>query len=108
MPDAARLAQLVRILGTDRDGERLAAVAAIDRALKDAGHDWHTLADAVERGWQITGAKTRTRLAECMADRLLATCLMRGGDRLSASESDFLQVHDDASDRAHRAAAALA
>jgi len=51
MPSAGRLAQLVRLLASDREGERMAAVAAIGRALKGEGHDWHDLAAAVERGW---------------------------------------------------------
>jgi len=89
MPDAARLAQLVRLLASDKDGERLAAVAAIDRALKTDGLDFHDLAAAVERGWlglqrpKSDGAELKPWQAVAQA------CLFRGGGRLTATEMDF-------------------
>jgi hypothetical protein len=45
----ARLAKLVRMLSSDKDGEVLAAVAAIHRVLQEQGADFHALAAAVER-----------------------------------------------------------
>ena len=39
-----RLAALIRLLASDRDGEVLAAVAAIKRTLKAAGSDIHAFA----------------------------------------------------------------
>jgi IS5 family transposase len=53
---APTLDKLIRRLGSNHDGERLATVAAIDRVLKTAGRDWHDLADAVTwRGddWRV-------------------------------------------------------
>jgi hypothetical protein len=88
MRDAARLAQLVRLLGTDKDGERLAAVAAMDRALRAGGHDWHDLADAVERGWQ---ARKSEPIALRDWQSVSQTCLAQGARRLSPSELDFLR-----------------
>jgi hypothetical protein len=46
---APSLDKLIRRLGSNYDGERLATVQAIDRVLKTAGRDWHDLADAVTR-----------------------------------------------------------
>src|SRR5688572_3970247 len=48
-PIALRLGQLIRLLSSDKDGEVVAAVRAIDRTLKAAGADIHALADLVER-----------------------------------------------------------
>lgn len=45
-----RLASLIRMLGSDRDGEVLAAVAAIGRALATADSDFHGLAEALGSG----------------------------------------------------------
>jgi hypothetical protein len=42
-----RLCQLVRMLSSDRDGEVLSAVHAINRTLKSSGLDIHYLADGI-------------------------------------------------------------
>jgi hypothetical protein len=47
-PVAPKLAKLIPMLGSDRDGEALATVRAIERTLKAAGLDFHALAAAVE------------------------------------------------------------
>jgi hypothetical protein len=44
---AHTLDKLIRRLGSNHDGERLATVHAIDRVLKTAGRDWHDLAAAL-------------------------------------------------------------
>jgi len=49
---ASRIGQLVRLLGSDRSGEVVAAAAAIKRTLFVAGTDIHHLADIAERGLQ--------------------------------------------------------
>jgi len=85
---AARLARLIRLLATDRDGERLGAVAALDRALRAGGHDWHDLADAVERGWQARKSEP-IELSDWQS--VAQACLAHGASRLSASELDFLR-----------------
>lgn len=44
----AKLGPLIRRLLTSFDGEKIAAVAALERVLKSAGQSFHDLADAVE------------------------------------------------------------
>ncbi len=46
---APRIGALLRMLGSDHDGEALGAARALRRTLGGAGLDLHTLADAVER-----------------------------------------------------------
>ncbi len=45
---APRIGQLIRMLGSDRDGEVLAATRALGRVLKSVGQDFHALAETVE------------------------------------------------------------
>ena len=47
---APRVGALLRLLGSDVDGEALGAARALGRSLRDAGVDWHALAEAVEPG----------------------------------------------------------
>ena len=46
---APRVGALLRMLGSDHDGEALGAARALRRTLGGAGLDLHALADAVER-----------------------------------------------------------
>jgi hypothetical protein len=48
--DTAKVAKLVRLLGSDQDGEIVAAVAALRRTLGVAGIDLHDLADVITVG----------------------------------------------------------
>jgi hypothetical protein len=48
--DTEKVAKLVRLLGSDKDGEVLAAVAALKRTLGVAGIDMHDLADVITVG----------------------------------------------------------
>jgi hypothetical protein len=50
VPIAGKVAKLIRLLASDRDGEVLSAVAALRRALESAGSDLHELAKAVTNG----------------------------------------------------------
>lgn len=43
-----KLTKLLPLLGTNHDGEALAAVRAIERTLKSAGLDFHDLASSLE------------------------------------------------------------
>jgi hypothetical protein len=45
---AERVGQLIRMLGSDREGERHAALGALNRTLKSAGLDFHVIANAIE------------------------------------------------------------
>jgi hypothetical protein len=49
LPPALRvkLGKLMPMLSSDRDGERAAAVAAIERTLKNHDRDWHDLAASI-------------------------------------------------------------
>lgn len=49
---ASGIGALVRLLGSNRPGEVMAAASALVRTLGDAGADLHVLADAVGRGLQ--------------------------------------------------------
>lgn len=83
-----RIGQLVRLLGSDRDGERLASLAAIDKTLKSNHLDWHVLADAVERG--IIMLKNQRR-EDRPWQRLAGDCLRFAGyHRLKPVEREFL------------------
>ena len=48
-PIAGKLASLVRMLSSDRDGEIVAAARALVRMLMGAGSDIHALADQIEK-----------------------------------------------------------
>jgi hypothetical protein len=48
-PIAGRLAKLIRLLASDKNGELVAAVHAIKRTLESGGLDLHTLADGIEQ-----------------------------------------------------------
>ena len=43
-----KIAAVVRLFASDRDGEKLAAVAALERTLKSAGTDFNGLAHGIE------------------------------------------------------------
>jgi hypothetical protein len=47
IPVAERVAKLIRLLSSDREGEVVAAAAAIKRVLKENDLDFHALADMV-------------------------------------------------------------
>jgi hypothetical protein len=49
-PIAGRIAQLIRLLSSDRDGEVIAAARALGRTLHGAGLDVHSLAEQIEKG----------------------------------------------------------
>jgi DNA-binding transcriptional ArsR family regulator len=49
IPIAATVAKLIRLLGSDRDGEVVASAHALRRVLAGAGLTLHDLAQAIER-----------------------------------------------------------
>jgi predicted nuclease of predicted toxin-antitoxin system len=49
-----KLGKLLPLLGSDRDGEVVAAARAIDRALRSAGCDWHDLAARLSTPTSVT------------------------------------------------------
>jgi len=62
LPIADKIAKLVRLLGSDRDGEVLAAVQAIKRALRTEHLDLHTLADSIESASAKTFSEEDARI----------------------------------------------
>lgn len=59
VPDRARLARLVGMLGSSSSGERANALAAVDKALQAAALSWGWLADLIERGQLPDGDTAR-------------------------------------------------
>lgn len=55
-----KLAKLIPMLGSDRAGELLAAVYAIQRTLKAAGSDLHAVAAVIERAGRPEGPSRPT------------------------------------------------
>jgi hypothetical protein len=80
---APRVGQLIRLLGSDQDGEVVAAARALGRTLKSAGADFHTLAATIE-----CAPPTITFLREPW--RALARRILDSGARLSAKEKVFV------------------
>jgi hypothetical protein len=64
-PIAARVATFIRLLASDKDGEIIAAVQAIQRTLKAAGTDIHSVAERVEKpnGRGLTEAEMKKLFA---------------------------------------------
>jgi hypothetical protein len=60
-PISGKLAQYVRLLSSDKEGEVVAAAHAIMRTLKKAGADIHVLADRIEHvnGGRLTEAEMK-------------------------------------------------
>lgn len=78
----ARIGAIVRLLGSDKDGEALAALRKLGRLLRADGRDFHWLGDLLERHFAPAGAKPWQSIA--------AQCLQRGHGRLKNFEIEFL------------------
>jgi hypothetical protein len=61
--DEELIAKLVRLLSSDKDGERLGAVAAMQRHLDAQGLDFNDLADRITSGDHSKVAKSLTEAA---------------------------------------------
>lgn len=83
-----QVAKLLPRLGSNFDGEKLAALAAIDRALRAAWSDWHDLAE------MLTSPARRVPNQSCETVphwRVMAKfCDLRGIGRLNEREIDFI------------------
>jgi hypothetical protein len=82
---APRIGRLIRLLGSDQDGEVVAAVRALGRTLAGAGEDFHSLADAVES----SAIETRP-LRRPENWRTSARWLINSGARLTPKERAFV------------------
>jgi hypothetical protein len=91
---ALQAGKLIRLLGSNRDGEVLAAARALDQTLRSAGFDWHDLADVAERCLLLRSATTSIARSSSSArppwQELAEECLRHGGYSLKRSEIDFL------------------
>lgn len=78
---ARRLGKAVALLGSDQDGEVLAAARAIGRTLDAAGMDWHRLAALVsaEAARQAAPGFTFTGLPPRTARKLMALLARQPG-----------------------------
>jgi hypothetical protein len=90
-----RLEKLVRLLSSDKDGEVLAATAAIRRVLATEGLDIHSLADALCRPEPAAPhAEAKSQSASASADdadwhSVASECDARS-DRLTVREQEFV------------------
>lgn len=92
----ARLARLIPRLGSDRDAEVIAAVAAIRRTLDRDGLDLHDLAErlaaAPERGTAPPGpAAPAARGTGADLEAMARALDLRAGHRLTANQADFVR-----------------
>src|SRR5689334_9843623 len=91
-PHAPKLGKLIRLFGSDQDGEVLASVRAAERMLKGAGLDWHDLAEVIEREpkpvptWPPPG-----RAPQMSWHEMALWCLDHDRGRLTERENDFIE-----------------
>jgi hypothetical protein len=92
------LAKLIRLLASDVDGEVLAAVRAMGRALKASGCDFHDLANLVEAPATAPSGSAGGGFRDHFADetelpwrRIVDACTDQPG-RFTAKERQFLQT----------------
>jgi Mg2+ and Co2+ transporter CorA len=58
---ADKLGKLILMLSSPNDGEAVAAVRAIERTLRNTGHDWHALAVIISGTHELTAAMNEAR-----------------------------------------------
>jgi len=90
-PLAPKLGKLIRLFGSDRDGEVLGAVRAAERTLKGAGLDWHALADAIGREPEPAVYLDADPDEPATWRDLAAWCCQHDGGRLTAKERRFVR-----------------
>ena len=90
-PIAPKLAKLIPLLSSDKDGEVVATARAIERTLRAEGFDWHDLANAVTRQPEARIIYIKPPEPEpgdwC---ELARWCLDHDDDRLNEKESSFV------------------
>ena len=82
-----RLGRIIAMLGSDKDGEVLAAVAALKRTLNASGGDLHDLVALLEGKVRVVYSKSSTPLL--WRDKV-AACL-KEWNFLNEWEKDFIQ-----------------
>ena len=86
-----RLSKLIPVLGSDKDGEIIAAAAAISRCLDAAGRDWHDIAAATVRGWPVSAVVEPQTVILRDWQNLARKCQRAGIGTLTEAELDFLR-----------------
>jgi hypothetical protein len=87
-----RLVKLVRLLSSDKEGERLAAVAGIERALRSAGLSFHDLADTIANRIVQVVKKVEVQVDRTAADSWVdAADEMLGTQGLTDYERNFVR-----------------
>ncbi len=84
-----KIAKLVRLLGSDKPGEVVAAAAAIGRTLKSNGRDWHDLSHACEH-ISVRAASRVVRPAPTAFGDLARFCRDNDRGRLGPAERQFV------------------
>lgn len=88
---ASKVAKLIRLLASDRDGEVLGAVAALRRTLDSTGHDLHSLAEIVSPPLLPNPPRIRSwRSGESDWQAMARWCHARHG-HLSLKDRDFVK-----------------
>lgn len=82
---AVRVGQLVRLLGSDRPGEVVAAVDTLKRTLANVGADLHALAHLIERGDRQRASAPLPTMHDTIT--LARACLRH---ELTAREREFI------------------
>lgn len=90
-PIAPKLAKLIPLLSSDKDGEVVATARAIERTLRAEGFDWHDLASVVTREpeMRIIYIKPPEREPKDWCE-LARWCRDHDDDRLNAKERGFV------------------
>jgi hypothetical protein len=87
-----KLVKLVKLLSSDKDGERLAACAAIERTLKSAGMSWHELADTIaNKIMEVTKVVTVDAKADADSWIRAADQILEKRDSLVEYEAKFVE-----------------
>jgi hypothetical protein len=95
---APRIGQLIRLLGSNQDGEVVAAARAIGRTLKSAGADFHTLAATIERS-EPEVSSDRAEYWRDMARWLIEKSRARFSEKEQAFLHDMTTWPDEPTDR---------
>jgi hypothetical protein len=88
-----KLDKLIPLLSSDKDGEVIATVGAIDRTLKSAGYDWFDLVKVIEIGGkQLTRPDRYVERVDAPITELdMARFALGNIGNLSESEGEFVR-----------------
>jgi hypothetical protein len=81
-----KISKLIPLLGSDKDGEIVAAAKAIGRTLRATGCDWHDLASLVVSPPRVPG----TGGSQLDCKQMAEWCLRNAADRMTERERAFV------------------